>query len=115
MTELWSVTGSIPVEVEVLSHSEYLVSDPVSRTATIKIETEPVQEKQFILQTTFTGTIPDGYAPETVTLSPQYLTLKGPESLIGQISKRRNRDQSGQCNRGCDRGGDSGILRCQRQ
>ena len=86
MTELWSVTGSIPVEVEVLSHSEYLVSDPVSRTATIKIETEPVQEKQFILQTTFTGTIPDGYAPGTVTLSPQYLTLKGPESLIGQIS-----------------------------
>ena len=86
MTELWSVTGSIPVEVEVLSHSEYLVSDPVSRTATIKIETEPIQEKQFILQTTFTGTIPDGYAPGTVTLSPQYLTLKGPESLIGQIS-----------------------------
>ena len=76
MTELWSVTGSIPVEVEVLSHSEYLVSDPVSRTATIKIETAPVQEKKFLLQTTFTGSIPEGYAPGNVTLLPPSPPLK---------------------------------------
>ena len=86
MTELWSVTGSVPVEVQVLNHSEYLVSDPVSRTATIKIQTEPIQEKQFVLETTLTGTMPDGYAPGSITISPQYLTLEGPESLIGQIS-----------------------------
>ena len=32
MTDMWSVTGAIPIKIEVLSHSEYLVSTPVSRT-----------------------------------------------------------------------------------
>lgn len=49
MTDMWSVTGAIPIKIEVLSHSEYLVSTPVSRTGTIKIETEPLQRKTFTI------------------------------------------------------------------
>ena len=30
MTDMWSVTGAIPIKIEVLNHSEYLVSTPVS-------------------------------------------------------------------------------------
>ncbi len=47
MTDMWSVTGAIPIKIEVLNHSEYLVSTPISRNGTIKIETEPLQRKTF--------------------------------------------------------------------
>ena len=86
MTDMWSVTGAIPIKIEVLSHSEYLVSTPVSRTGTIKIETEPLQRKTFTIGVTTTGMLEDGYQTGKVTLSPETLTVEGPESLIGQIS-----------------------------
>lgn len=61
MTDMWSVTGAIPIKVEVLNHSEYLVSMPVSRTGTIKIETEPLQRKTFTIGVMTTGMLEDGY------------------------------------------------------
>lgn len=86
MTEMWSVTGSIPIQIEVLNHGEYLVSDPVSRTSTIKIETEPLQRKQFSIGYTTVGSFEDGYEAGDVVLDPGSLYLEGPESLVGQIS-----------------------------
>ena len=80
------MTGAIPIKVEVLNHSEYLVSMPVSRTGTIKIETEPLQRKTFTIGVMTTGMLEDGYQTGKVTLSPETLTVEGPESLIGQIS-----------------------------
>ena len=69
MTDMWSVTGAIPIKVEVLNHSEYLVSMPVSRTGTIKIETEPLQRKTFTIGVMTTGMLEDGYQTGKVTLS----------------------------------------------
>lgn len=86
MTEMWSVTGSIPIKVEVLSHGEFLEANPVSRTSTIKIETEPLQKKRFDVQTALLGELDDGYETGEITLSPSYIYVEGPESLIGQIS-----------------------------
>lgn len=86
MTELWSVTGAIPVKVEVLNNERYLVNSPVSKTSTIKIETEPLQKKRFDMNTTLIGELEDGYEVGEVLLSPSYLYVEGPESLIGQIS-----------------------------
>lgn len=86
MTELWSVTGSIPIKVEVLNHGDFLESNPVTRTSTIKIETEPLQRKRFDLKTQMTGELDDGYETGDITLSPAYIYVEGPESLIGQIS-----------------------------
>ena len=86
MTDMWSVTGAIPIKIEVLNHSEYLVSTPVSRAGTIKIETESLQRKTFTIGVTTTGMLEDGYQTGKVTLSPETLTVEGPESLIGQIS-----------------------------
>lgn len=86
MTDMWSVTGAIPIKIEVLSHGEYLVSNPVSKTSTIKIETEPLQRKRFDLHTTLIGTLGEEYETGEITLSPGYLYVEGPESLIGQIS-----------------------------
>lgn len=86
MTELWSVTGSIPIKVEVLNHGEYLTSSPVSKVSTIKIKTEPLQRKRFDLNVIYTGDLEDGYEAGEVSLSPDHLYVEGPESLIGQIS-----------------------------
>ena len=68
MTELWSVTGAVPVKIEVLSNASYLVSNPVSKTTAIKIELE------------------EGFQIGEIKLSPDHIYLEGPESQIGQIS-----------------------------
>lgn len=86
MTELWSVTGAIPVKVEILNNEQYIVDSPVSKTSAIKIETEPLQKKRFDMKTALVGELEDGYEPGEITLSPGYLYVEGPESLIGQIS-----------------------------
>ncbi|MCI8511032.1 MAG: hypothetical protein HFE83_03435 [Lachnospiraceae bacterium] len=86
MTEMWDVTGSIPIKVEISNHEEFLESNPVSKSATIKIKTERMQEKPFVIDWRFTGEMEEGYEPGEVTLSPGQLSVKGPESLIGQIS-----------------------------
>ncbi len=86
MAELWSVTGAVPVKVEVLSNAGYLVSSPVSKTTAIKIETEPLQTKRFELNTILKGSLENGYQVGEIKLSPDHIYLQGPESQIGQIS-----------------------------
>lgn len=86
MAELWSVTGAVPVKVEVLSNAGYLVSSPVSKTTAIKIETEPLQTKRFELNTILKGKLEDGFQVGEIRLSPDHIYLQGPESQIGQIS-----------------------------
>ena len=86
MTDLWSVTGSVPIKVEVLNNSEYLIDSPSTRTSTIKIETEPLQRKRFDLSVKITGEPGEGYETGDVELFPSYVYVEGPESQIGQIS-----------------------------
>lgn len=57
-----------------------------------------------------TGMLEDGYQTGKVTLSPETLTVEGPESLIGQISQRRNRDQLRRKERGLERFGGTEVL-----
>ena len=86
MTELWSVTGAIPVKIEVLNNEQYIVNSPVSKTSTIKIETEPLQRKRFDLKQILVGELEDNHETGEISLYPSYLYVEGPESLIGQIS-----------------------------
>ena len=86
MTELWSVSGAIPIKVETLNHAEYLVSSPTSRTSVIKIKTEPLQRKPFEIEVRTAGTLEDGHELGEVTITPKWLYVEGPESLIGGIS-----------------------------
>lgn len=86
LTELWSVTGSVPVKVEVLKNGDLIRSTPVSKTPTIKIETELLQTKRFDLNTKLAGDVEDGYKAGAVIVAPNHVYVEGPESLIGQIS-----------------------------
>ena len=59
--------------MEVLNHSEYLLSAPVSRVSTIKIETEPLQKKRFDINVSYAGDLEEGYEAGDVVLSPDHL------------------------------------------
>ena len=70
LSEMYDVTGAIPIKVEVLKHSELLETAPVVKSPeVIKIETEELQTKPFTLQTKLEGKPADGYQTGKTTLS----------------------------------------------
>ncbi len=84
----YNVTGAIPITVEINRDKENLVkSDAITaKPMVIRIITEELQRKKFDLQFKTTGTVEDGYALGIVSLSPDYVTVEGPKSQIGQIN-----------------------------
>lgn len=96
LSDLYTVTGAVPVTVEVLDDSEYLVGNTafggekyeVKAPGVIHIKTEELQTKRFSLTYSVTGTpAGDGeYAPGGVKLEPDYVYVRGPVSQVGQIS-----------------------------
>lgn len=94
LSELYSVTGAVPVTVEVLDDEQYLASNgdgvkyEVKAPGTVHIKTEELQTKRFSLTYHVTGE-PAGdkdYLPGKVKLTPNYVYVRGPVSQIGQIS-----------------------------
>lgn len=85
LAELYDVTGSVQVKVEVLNNKE-LISDAEARPGVIRVETEELQTKPFELVVNTPGETADGYALNGVTLSPSYVTVEGPVSQVGLIS-----------------------------
>ena len=64
-----------------------LESTPVVKSPeVIKITTEALQTKAFTLKAYPQGEAADGYEAGEVTMVPSQVTVKGPTSLIGQIS-----------------------------
>lgn len=85
LAELYDVTGSVQVKVEVLNNKE-LISDTEARPGVIRVKTEELQTKPFELAVDTQGEPADGYALNGVTLSPSYVTVEGPVSQVGLIS-----------------------------
>lgn len=96
LSDLYTVTGAVPVTVEILNDEEYLVGNAafagakyeVKAPGVVHIKTEELQTKRFSLTYHLTGTpAGDGeYAPGQVKMNPDYVYVRGPVSLIGQIS-----------------------------
>ncbi|SET59194.1 YbbR-like domain-containing protein [Lacrimispora sphenoides] len=84
----YNVTGAIPITVEINKDKENLVkSDAITaKPMVIRIRTEELQRKKFDLQVQTKGNQEDGYELGMITLSPDYVTVEGPESQIGQIN-----------------------------
>ena len=84
----YNVTGAIPITVELNKDKENLVkSDTITaKPMVIRIKTEALQSKKFELQVKTLGTQEEGYVPGVINLSPDSVTVEGPESLIGQIN-----------------------------
>lgn len=86
--EDYNVTGAIPITVEINKDKENLVnSDTITaKPMVIRIRAEELQRKKFDLQVNTKGTPEEGYALGMISLSPDYVTVEGPESQIGQIN-----------------------------
>ncbi len=85
LAELYDVTGSVQVKVEVLNNKQ-IISNAEAKPGVVRVETEDIQKKQFELGITEIGKPEDGYAPNGITLSPNYVELEGPVSKVGLIS-----------------------------
>ena len=87
LSEMYDVTGAIPIRVEVVNNEELLESTPVVKSPeVIKITTEALQTKAFTLNAYPQSKAAEGYEAGEVTMVPSQVTVKGPTSLIGQIS-----------------------------
>ncbi len=82
----YSITGSIPIYIEVLNGKESIIGDVQVRPSVAKITIENVQKKKFDVKSSTTGDPKSGYKVANVILSPESVYLIGPESEIGRIS-----------------------------
>lgn len=88
LAELYDVTGAIPVNVQVSNREVRSLVQGVlaSKPGVVRIQTEPLQSKKFVLKAHVFGEPESGYETGTVTLNPEYVYATGAESDIGKIS-----------------------------
>lgn len=85
LAELYDVTGSVQVKIEVLNNKE-LVSNAESRPGVVRIQTEELQSKQFSLIMNTYGNLEENYAISKAVLTPDHVTVEGPTSQVGLIN-----------------------------
>lgn len=85
LAEVYEPTGAVPVKVEVKGNKR-LLDDPVARPGVIRIKTEDLQRKPFNLTANTEGKVAEGYIYGTPVISPSYIYVSGPMSLVGQIN-----------------------------
>ena len=82
LSELYDVTGSVPVKVEVL-HNDNIYSNVTAKPGVVRVETEEIQTKPFELVADVQGAAAEGYALGSVILTPDVVTVEGPISQVG--------------------------------
>jgi YbbR domain-containing protein len=85
LSELYDVTGSVQVKVEVLNNSNLLRS-VYAKPGVVRVQTEEIQSKDFHLTTHINGRVMDGYTINEIRLAPDSLTVEGPMSQVGLIN-----------------------------
>ncbi len=87
-SELTETAGmyTLPVHIDAAPSAESRVSDLKADPSYINIYTEKIQQKKFAVNCTMSGNVGTGYVEGEIELSPEYVYVKGPVSLIGQIS-----------------------------
>ncbi|WP_124067613.1 CdaR family protein [Clostridium sp. E02] len=88
LKNLYDVTGAVPVTVDINKEKENLIKNDTitAKPMVIRINTERLQRKKFNLQVKTQGAPQTGYALGRITLSPDQVTVEGPESQIGKIN-----------------------------
>jgi len=85
LSELYDVTGSVAVKVEVLNNSA-IIRNAAAKPSVVRVATEELQTKTFSLAVHTTGKTADGYALSSAKLAPENVVVKGPMSKVGLIS-----------------------------
>lgn len=82
----YSITGSVPVYVEVLNDKDELIQSVTPKPAVVHVSIEDMQEKKFTVNVHQHGAVADGYKVGSVILPTDTVYAKGPVSEIGRIS-----------------------------
>lgn len=82
------VTGAVPVTVEINKNKENLIVDGavVARPMVLHITTEALVSQTYQLKPMPDGKPEDGYAFGQISLQPDSVTVRGPESLVTRIA-----------------------------
>lgn len=86
LSEMYEVTGAIPIKVEVLNNEALVKDVTIKSPEVLKIQTEELQTKPFQLVARPLGEPANEYVKGEVTMTPNVVYVKGPISLVGQIS-----------------------------
>ena len=86
LSNLYSVTGSVPVTVEVLKNKELLIGTPAVRPQVIHVSTEDLQNKSFSVSSSARGQVLPNHSVGTITVKPETIMVSGPMSQVGRIS-----------------------------
>lgn len=82
----YSITGSVPIYVEVLNGKDDLMENVTLRPTVIHVTIEDIQTKKFEVKSTTVGEPKSGYEVAEVVANPTSVNVTGPESQIGRIS-----------------------------
>jgi len=83
MKEL-TLKTQIPIDVTVAGHK---VESAVASPRNLQVKLEEEQTKKFPIIPTTTGTVRDGYALGKIEAVPEKVSIRGPKSVIEQISR----------------------------
>lgn len=86
LANLYSLTGSVPVTVEVVNNKDLISGTPVARPSIVRVTMEDIQNKSFDLSTRTVGSPSDGYAVGSLSLKPDSIMVSGPVSQVGRIN-----------------------------
>ena len=84
MKDLFDITGSVPVKVEVLNNKD-LILDVSANPSVVRIKVEDVIKTTKEIEYELDGQPQDGYAVGSVILSPETISISGPASQVSQI------------------------------
>lgn len=85
LSELYDITGSVPVKVEILNNKD-IITSAAAKPGVVRVDTEELQRKRFELVAVLTGIQADGFVPDEITVQPDYIYVDGPVSKVGLIS-----------------------------
>ncbi len=88
LADLYDVTGSIPVNVEISNREirAMIEGTPETKPGVVRIQTEELQKKKFDIIPHISGEVEEGYAAGSVQVRPEQVYVTGPVSVVGQIS-----------------------------
>ena len=75
-----------PVSLEIPEKYDGIIYDVQFEPQNVVISTENIQQKKFAVECMMTGSPAQGYIEGEASLSPEYFYVRGPVSVIGQIS-----------------------------
>lgn len=75
----------VPIEISVKKYEKYITIH--KRTVNMRVALEERSEQKFVISPEMTGTPAEGCAIGTAEVTPNLLTISGPQSVVSQITK----------------------------